>query len=213
MFDQYVSLGANCEVAFQFRRVLGKDFSSFFQWNVTLQEPLKNLLSSRFSGIAKRNMLRYPGSGTLVEDLSYNYHFHWAGSLEGFPGDTPDELFEENERKLQYLADKFIRNLQSTNRMAFFYALREPVVDYSFFSDILKILDSLAERRLDAAFIVLSTVDKSELPADALIEPRLYFRNLRRFAPWEDATDGHVLSWDAVFREFPHNEEMRLAGY
>ena len=29
-------------------------------------------------------------------------------------------------------------------------------------------------------------------------------RYLDRFAPWADATDGHVRSWDAVFSEFPH---------
>ena len=30
---------------------------------------------------------------------------------------------------------------------------------------------------------------------------------------WNDATDGHVSSWDSVFREFPHREPLHLAGY
>ena len=38
-------------------------------------------------------------------------------------------------------------------------------------------------------------------------------RYLDRFAPWADATDGHVRSWDAVFREFPHRSGLALSGF
>jgi hypothetical protein len=32
LFDEYVSLGWNCEAAFQIRRALGRDDASFFNW-------------------------------------------------------------------------------------------------------------------------------------------------------------------------------------
>ena len=34
MYDHFVSLGFNCEAAFNFRRLLGRDDSSYFNWLV-----------------------------------------------------------------------------------------------------------------------------------------------------------------------------------
>ena len=56
MYDNYVSLGSNCEAAFQLRRLRGRDVALVFNWLVT---PIDALVSVRpdFAGVyAKENL-------------------------------------------------------------------------------------------------------------------------------------------------------------
>ncbi len=62
-FDEYVSLGSDCEVGFQFRRVLGHDSSSFCNWNVTGIAALERLLATRFAEVLQeQNIAPMPTS-------------------------------------------------------------------------------------------------------------------------------------------------------
>ncbi|MEC4596526.1 hypothetical protein [Burkholderia vietnamiensis] len=210
MYDHYMSLGINCEAGFQFRRVLGRDISSFFNWNVTPPDALEKLLESDFANIGIAENLRFEGNGTLVRDVLYDYHFHWVGEgLDNITDGATDE-YRSNRSRLDHLVEKFRSTLRAGRPIAFFYTCNGGDV-----VDRLPRIEGLLEEKYGAKDFTIvalrSEEDASQVPA--FDSPRLVSRTVKRFAPWSDATDGHVSSWDALFREFPHTAPMALSGY
>ncbi|WP_196491514.1 DUF1796 family putative cysteine peptidase [Burkholderia diffusa] len=210
MYDHYMSLGVNCEAAFQFRRVLGRDRSSFFNWNVTPAETLEKLLENDFSNLALAENMQFDGNGTLVRDKLYDYHFHWIGQNFHLINDRMSEEYRSNYARLHYLADKFRKTLRSGGRIAFFYTCNGHDV-----LSRLPYIETLLDRKYGAKeFRIIALLNEQDAGRDRQFDsPRIVCRTIKRFAPWSDATDGHVSSWDALFREFPHAAPMTLAGY
>lgn len=205
--DHYISLGRNCEPAFQFRRVLQEDHSGFFSWNVTEFNALLSLLEADFADIMQSDNLIYEGNGDLVRDKSHEYHFHWVDAdLSEIHGET--EALKSHQSKAEYLIKKFKTILSSSESKVLFYTTEE--------SDVRdragKVVSLLRDKFLAQNFklVVLQPAARRE---DDWGDPFIANRYLDRFAPWADATDGHVRSWDAVFREFPHRDSMHLAGF
>lgn len=118
LYDNYVSLGSSCEVAFQFRRVLGADRSGFFNWNITPVQSLLSLLED-FSGILQPENLQH-SDGDLFSDASHGYCFHADFSS---PDLYADGLFEPKlmnlREKTQHFLHRF-RTLSQRGRTAFF---------------------------------------------------------------------------------------------
>jgi hypothetical protein len=209
-YQHYVSLGYNCEIAFQFRRLLGLDSSSFFSWNITPFRALQSLLKSGFSGILAAENLRKHGDGSLVWDKSHEFAFHSPFSTPE-PHDDPNfaEQLEAFRKKTKYLIDKFVEVAHSGETVAYFYKTEE--ADAHTAAVALRfLLDEYHQGRDNYTLILLQTADRAESDWG---EARIANRYLKRFGPWHDATDGHVQSYDKVFREFPHVDTMRLAGY
>ena len=210
-FDHYVSLGYNCEVAFQFRRILGKDSASFFSWNITSFDSLKSLLRTRFDGILKAENLEPHWDGSLILDKSHQYYFH---SPFQAPNPLDDANFEANlktfQEKVNYLIEKLNSQANSGERVAYFYRTdegnaRAHALDvYNYLREILNNADNFT-------LIILQQEEKAE--AEWGDVAGIKNRYLRRFAPGHDASDGHVQSYDKVFREFPSKEPMFFAGY
>lgn len=204
----YQSLGINCEAAFQFRRVLGVDHSALFQWNVTPIPVLKAMLASDLKGLGRRENLIYEGNGSLVRDRAFNYHFHWDGDWTLFPDRVPEIDYKNNIEKLAYLARKFDETLASGEPIVFFYTCQEPNTA----EDLVEVAGLLRKRAARAKFMLVALrLEGDQTPNPA--HPDIAVRRVKRFAPWADATDGHVKSWDAVFAEFPHEAGLRLAGF
>jgi Putative papain-like cysteine peptidase (DUF1796) len=208
MFQHYISLGENCEVAFQFRRVLQLDHSSFFSWNVTRIAALTSLLSNNFSDILKAENLRYEGNGTLVRDLSHDYHFHWIGdNFEEIKKESSSSLKLQRE-KSKHLIEKFREMISNDQSKALFYATDE--VDI--YPKIKVINDTLIHHFSANNFKIIVVQDRKFLGPEWK-HNTLANRYVSRRAPWADATDGHVKSWDTIFQEFPHREGLTLSGY
>jgi hypothetical protein len=210
LFSHYFSLGVNCQAAFQIRRVLGKDNASFFSWNVTKYEALISLLQNNFSGILdKSNLSPQPNTG-LIFDSFYNYSLH-SPFKEGeiWEGQAYEEKYNALRAKMEYLVSKFYKVAKSADRVAYFYVTQE---NNDARQQSMRVRDLLlkAHGRENFELIVLQDNAKRE---DSWREPLIRNRYLARLAPWSDATDGHVRSWDRIFAEFPHVEPMRLAGY
>jgi hypothetical protein len=204
LYSEYVSLGYNCEVGFQIRRVLGREDSSFFNWNITHMAQLKSLLASRFSGILKPDNLEQHADGGLVLDKSHGHLFHSPFATPNpFEDDKFEAHLEEYRNKTNYLIDKFYD--VSGKRRCYFYK-SEVDVDRK---DCTYVRDELAKLGNDDFSLVI--LRHRDLTEDPWGEDQIYLRYLRRLAPWDDAADGHIDSWDAVFREFPHRDPMRLA--
>ncbi len=209
-FSHWVSLGFNCEVAFQMRRVLGRDSSSFFSWNITPLAALSSLLDSRFAGILQPGNLSDHGDGVLVRDASHGYSFH---SPFATPNPHDDPAFAgklaEFRVKVGYLLDKFAAIAASGEPVAYFHRTEEP--DARAIGEHL--MELLGRYHGEVRNFVLVLIQPQDRQEPDWATPRLANRYLRRLAPFDDAPDGHVQSWDRIFAEFPHREPMRLAGF
>lgn len=201
MYDSYVSLGSNCEPAFQFRRLWGRDVSGYFNWMVTPLPALVEVVAADFQGLFARENLEPVHEHTMVRDTRFGVTFHSPfhrrlGST--FEGPEFDQLHEGFLGKLAYLAAKFRANAQSN--ASTLYILKTDLPDARAHAGRLR--DILLARYPDHRFdlLVLQSADRSEAQWD---EPRMFNRYLRRFAPVDDARDGHLESWDRIFAEFP----------
>ncbi len=209
-YQHYVSLGHNCEIAFQFRRILGRDSSSFFSWNITPLSSLISLFKGRFVGILQADNLSQHGDGSLVWDKSYDFAFHSPFSTP-VPHDDPEfavKLVAFRE-KTHYLVEKFYSTARSGDSVAYFYKADEVPVVRKEARALRNLLNEIHVNN-DFNIIFLQPEDRAEPDWG---EPGLANRYLKRLAPWYDATDGHVSSYDKVFLEFPHVENMRFSGY
>ena len=199
VFDHYVSLGVNCELDTQFRRVLGaKEESGFFASGVTRLAPLVSLLSSGFADICQAENLEYRGISTLVTDTAHGNTFHWAGPGIEEINNPNAESFIRNSGRLHYLAAKFRRIAASGDSIAFFYTCQHE----SPFEPLAQVADLLEKRygAEDFKLIVVQSIDKLEPDWD---HPRLVNRYVERFAPWGDVPDASEACWDRIFAEFP----------
>ncbi len=212
-FSEYISLGVNCEVAFQFRRVLGHDSSSFFSWNVTPLPALESLIRTRFENIMRLENLSPHTDNSLLNDSSHGYKLHSPFDRRDFENDPSfEDKFAAHTQKVNHLIAKFLRIRSPEERAAYFYKADGPEDPTEVRTYASKIRDLLAEIHHGSFFSLIVLQDKkfAEAPWD---EKSVYNRYLQRLSAWTDATDGHVRSWDQIFREFPHVDPMRLAGF
>jgi hypothetical protein len=209
VFDQYTSLGRDCEVGFQFKRVLGFQESGFFNWNYTDPEPLLSLLSSDFAGILEANNLSVHADGALIHDASHHFFLHHEFDIHLFQNASDfSEKLIKTKNKFDYFIHEFKKAAHSNTRTAYFLKYEAP--DARTFA--LKLQAELKRYHEENPFtvIVLQTIDRAE---DDWGVAGIHNRYLKRFAPYDDTLDAHVPSWDNIFREFPHKSPLRLANY
>jgi len=209
VFANYVSLGRDCEVGFQLKRVLGAQEAGFFNWNITDAPALLALLQHDFSGILEAENLSLYGGGSLVHDRSHNFMVHHEFDTELF-SQAPDfdRKLEKLRDKFVYFIEKFRETAASPDKTVYFYKCF-----HSEARDLATALQPLLARyHGDNPFniVVIQTQDRFE-PDWGL--PGIHNRYVKRFAPHEDTPDAHVPSWDNIFREFPHKRGLRLANY
>lgn len=199
MFDEHVSLGGNCEVAFQLRRLLGRDSSSFFSWLFVDLGQVNALFGNRFAGILRaENLGGWPGG--MVVDRAYGYKFHSPFATDDPHADPEfEQKLSEHRSKVEYLIDK----LNQPARRAYFFKPLEPLTSPD---RLEKLRAHLTDIGGDFALIVLT-----ERPLTFDLGDRVFNRTLERFAPYDNATDGHEPSWDRVFAEFPLTSVSPLA--
>jgi hypothetical protein len=210
MFDSYVSLGENCEIAFQMRRVLRRDESSFFGWNITSFSAFECLVDCDFQGIMQPENFRFHGSGDLVRDLHCDYLFHSDFprvanvDFAAFP-----EIIAAHRSKAQYLVEKFYETARTGGKVVYFY--KTPVEDARDKAPgMVERLLKASEGRENFRLVIVQTADRAEPDWNMNLVSNRY---VRRFAPYDDAHDGHVSTWDRIFAEFPHAQGLQLAGY
>lgn len=209
MYKRYVSLGRNCEVAFQFRRFFGKENSSYFSWNVTSFDAAINLIKNYFNGVLLDKNIEGNGDSGMVWDRAYEYLFHTPFSTD-VPQNDPEyqSRIDNHRQKAEYLINKFRGSYNETGMTAYFYVTDDG--DCKTKSLIFR--DTLSEKHQSKNFTVIILQDESK-KEPSWGEECLENRYLKRLAPWADATDGHVSSYDRVFREFPIEGEVHYAGY
>lgn len=200
MYDNYVSLGRNCEVAFQFRRLLGKDVAYYFNWLWTPLGSLIRILDNDFAGAFEKDQLEAMRGG-MVLDHAYGIRYHspfWKELGTDLSGARFHELHAQAMGKIDLFKHRFRSLAQSPNKVLYFITTTEPDAR----EKAAEVRTVLAARypRHDFQVLVLMTEDKREA---AWAEDRIHNRYLERFAPVLQATDGHQPSWDRIFAEFP----------
>ncbi len=201
MYDNYVSLGSNCEPAFQLRRLLGRDAAFFFNWLVTPLDTLVAVIASDFAGVYAKENLQPTADAGMVLDVGSGLKFHSAFRKElgrNLSGPRFDELYAESAAKYAMLAERFRTLARSTSRVAYLVK----TADAEARAKTVMLRDVLSDRYPDHDFtlVVLQTSDREEADWG---EARIRNRYLARFADFSRAHDGHVPSWDRIFAEFP----------
>lgn len=209
-YNEYISLGNNCEVAYQFRRVLRRDVSGFFNWNVTTFPSLISLLETRFANILQiENLTNLPEKG-LMHDSSHDFHVHSSFRTTDFKSEENfEERFENLKSKFAHFIDKFVADANNKTNVVYFYKTEEKDGVQQHAKVVYERLGQLHGH--DNFSLVI--VQKAEYREADWGESRIFNRYARRLAPWGDAPDGHVSSWDKIFREFPHKDGVTLSGY
>jgi len=197
VFDEYVSLGYNCEVAFQLRRALGRDESGFFNWGIFDIDSLIALIESRFEGAFCLGQRGWDESNQLARETHYRFSFHgpWR---PGRPLDDPQfaEGLVAHRTKVKHLADRF-PNHQGRRLYLCRPACTQPA------EKVERLAKLLSRITPDATLVLMRLSCESSSNAR---HPMIAERILERAAPADAAEDGHAPSWDAVFAEFPHRD-------
>lgn len=202
LFDEYVSLGWNCEGAYQIKRALGRDDSSFFSWNVTPIDALVSLIHGRMAGAYSSTAVGWDANWQLARESLYGFSFHgpWAAGDPHADSDF-DAKLARHRAKAEHLAAKFF---EPRGRRLYLY--KPEWVDPTKTHKIELLAKLLANVSPDAVLVVVR--EAKHLPCAAR-HPILCERIIQRQAPVTDARDADLDSWDAIFAEFPHRDLIR----
>jgi len=124
-YDYFVSLGNNCEIGLQLRRV-GYDKSSFFRFTYCNYASLVNILENQFRDIFLLENL-IPHTDNMVKDTKYNIVFHSKlhstlrdGSREFIRNKDFKEVYTQEFEKHNYLIQKDMALFRSKQKILFF---------------------------------------------------------------------------------------------
>ncbi|MCF6243624.1 MAG: DUF1796 family putative cysteine peptidase [Sulfurovum sp.] len=126
-YDEYTSLGGNCEIGFQFRRY-GKEPSSLFSWLVSDIDKIIHVLSNDFEDFFEFEDL-IPYAHDMVKSKKSGFAFHTAmkSALNKDKKYTfihsiheRKEFFKRQKSKYLYLIDKW-NNLAHSNKKVVYY--------------------------------------------------------------------------------------------
>jgi hypothetical protein len=113
-YDKVISIGSNCEVAWNIRNYLNVDQAYPFDWWMTPFNSLIELLDQRFTGLfVARNIHVPPDRGTVV-DRHYNlmYHHDFERDADGLIVlDSIDRQLVELKKKYDFLSKRFMCKL------------------------------------------------------------------------------------------------------
>lgn len=195
-FDEYVSLGYNCEVAWQLRRAHGDDRAGFFNWRITDTSQLVALLQRRFEGLLKPDQIGPGEAPGMIRDLSYHYQIHSPFETTDFASD-PDFIAKlDLERgKMSHLAERF-KNPEG--RRCYFLKPRFDLTQGEA-DEVMRCLDRCSP---DYVLVVLRA-EGAPITGAKLFDRRL------SFVTTPDQTDhGDDAGYDRIFAEFPLSERV-----
>lgn len=144
----------------------------------------------------------------MVKDARYGYLFHSPFDLNSKEVGFDNSIMEGYRTKANYLVDKMRQNALKSRVL---YIFKSKEADLK--AKAVEMRDAIikfSEGRDAFDLVVLQPQHKAE---DDWGLDRIANRYLKRLAPRLDACDGHVSSWDKVFREFAHKKPLRFSGY
>jgi len=202
-YDKYISLGNNCEVSFQIRRLLGWDVAYYFNWLITPLDSLIRIISNDFTDSLKIEKLNLDFSSEMVVDTMYNISYHFPfqhisfdGSIQKFLGHVHREL----QAKMNYLKNRFYQICSSEHNVL--YIIKTDDRDAK--AKIVNFQAMLKKKFPAHKFDILAVMrdDTFENIGDWNI-PGIFNRYVSFFAPCDQADKADEKNWDSLFQEFP----------
>lgn len=205
-YDAYVSLGNNCEVGLQFRRI-GYEESSFFRFTSNSLESVLAIIRNDFAGVFQRENLQ-PHTDDMVMDTRYDIVFHSGLKSVENPGSAqrhflPSYDFDEvygckDAPKVRHLVAKWHALTRSQQEVLYILKLNDEN-RRALATDLLALFrEKYPAHR--ATILCLQTVDPAESDWEV---PGLINRHFPRFAPFDNTHDADTAAWDRIFAEFP----------
>lgn len=181
MFDNYVSLGFNCEVAFQMRRRLGDAPSGFFNWRVADVDAICRLIRRRFQAIMLDGCTGPGANVAMLRDGLNGFEFHATDDVAGERTKMTalGRRFLAPEGRRLYLLKPYNRDLTDTAMYKLAAALDGIDTDYR---------------------LVLLLNDRQLAPT---LPDRFTVERLRFHAPDHQADKGDAEGYDRVFDRYP----------
>jgi len=196
-YTHILSLGSNCEVAFQFFKNYNFVESTLFAWTVCSCDQLIHTLQN----------LDLIGSQKIVL-LEHKMFLDCATGIQFHPKDnhvTPeneDAYRTELLGRLTYLKKKFVEVGKDGKSKLYVYKYMEPELSAVIESRVRKIYDALRQLNEDPFDFLL--VLREEAPQVQFSEKKIFIRRVKQFAPGESVTDGPFdrWGWCRLFSEF-----------
>lgn len=210
-YDHVISLGYNCEVAFQFFLRHGFVESSVFAW--AYSETFDDLINAlnNMEKIGKEDFCL--DRAYMFHGKSSNIHFHGKSSPKKLMNN--DEQIKEDEKelksRLQHLADKFLRICADGSSKVFLYKYKiKTPEDKAQIAEKAGRLREVLGRLNKSAFDLVIVVQKDDFPEGLPALPA-YVRAVKFFNP-EDKTDkkmSNMRSWRKIMNEFYPNFKLK----
>lgn len=208
MYDHYISLGENCEAAFNFRRVVGKDISYYFNWLVVPIDALIKIVSDDFEGDFERGNLYYKGEQvSMITDRKYNIsHHNPFKEIDGvLSGAAFDDLYGKHVEKLALFKRRFRAVAKSQMFVLYFIKASDLTGAKNDVRSKSRMFRDLMRKQYPSHKFHIVVLQERGRFEPQWNDDGIFNRYLERFAPFNNVPDFHVESWDRVFSEFPLN--------
>ena len=195
-YDHLVSVGYNCEIAFQFFHLYRFLESSLFAWTYaySLQDTIH----------AIQHLEQVGANGFLPPDplcqcRNTNVRFH----LKDDPAMSLPQLEKELTSRVTYLKNKWVKVCADTNQSVL-YIVKVRSTDTQKNIDLLPQLYSTLKQTTQAPFDLLIVCEKNAVLPD-LNNPHIFIRRVDHYAPDDDVPNKKLAAmkdWEQIFFEF-----------
>ena len=206
-FDQYVSLGDNCEAGFQFWRINYNE-SGIFRFVVIDSNSLINLIESDFKDLFEKENLKPASVDDMVWDTKTQVAFHSKlySAIEPESGERHfrndynfDNVYDNEKNKVEYLVNKWRELVSSQKRVLYFIKKNQNPSR----EDAEKVLRTFQSCYPAHDFLILY-IQPREFEESCWGYERLHNIYFDFLAPYDDSQKGaDIAGWDNLFAQYP----------
>lgn len=209
MYDHYISLGDNCEIGFEFRRI-GYEYSNFFRFAFSPFNSTYKLINNNFQDVFSRENIRphlvNADNTTMIIDKKYEICFHakipYIETKEGnffcIENENFDIAYTREYGKIRYFIDKW-DSLVNSNKKVLYFIKSKNQTSRSNAEKLLKLFyTKYPKHDFSIVYLQLSSYYEQDWHID-----HLYNRYIPKFAPLDQTHLGDSKAWDKIFSEFP----------
>lgn len=199
MFDHYIGLGLNCEVAVQLRRISGCPQAHVFDWQLTLQPSLVHVLRTDFADYFQLDNLVVTENRQHVLDTATGLEFHHLFT-QNFDGTILPQRMVREYPKIRARADHLLRRWRETvaSDQSALYVRRDPEDELTA-DDMVELRDVLRECYPSHRFAVLWARDVYDEEGVTQLDDGIYEAQVPVLQPRLDLWRGDAAAWDRLY--------------
>jgi hypothetical protein len=204
-YDEYVSLGGNCEIGFQFRRY-GIEPSSLFSWLVFDIDKIIKAIDNDFKDFYEFDDL-IPYTHNMVKSKKYGLCFHTqmlsSKSLKTNKLEFVDSIKKlkkyhtSEQNKYKYLVDKWNKLTHSKSKVAYF------IKDQNYSDEKIKSLKRFIGQKYPSHKFTLIVIKEGQEFKFITVNKNLAICFVRAFSDIHYSWASDLYSWDKIFELYP----------